>query len=218
MQKNYIQVQKTARYFTIGELGKQTQYIWLIIHGYAQTAESFISQFKELGSNHFIIAPEGLNKFYSRGFAGSPVASWMTSLERESEIVDYCNYLETLVQTLKIDDYNHCKKIVLGFSQGVSTQTRFINNSSFLPDYLIMVAGEIAKEYQEVLPDKLASIKSLYLVGNEEKIVSEEKISAMQKLLEKANCSFETFNGKHEVNESTIAHVLAFTRKINSEF
>jgi predicted esterase len=218
MQKNYIQVQKTARYFTIGELSNQTQYIWLIIHGYAQTAESFSSQFKGLGSNHFIIAPEGLNKFYSRGFSGSPVASWMTSLERESEIVDYCNYLENLVQTLKINDCSPCKIVVLGFSQGVSTQTRFINNSSFLPDYLIMIAGEIAKEYQEILPDKLASIKSLYLVGNEEKIVSEEKISAMQKLLEKANCSFETFTGKHEVNESTIAHVLAFIGEINSEF
>jgi predicted esterase len=218
MQKNYILVQKTARYFTIGELSNQTQYIWLIIHGYAQTAESFISQFKGLGSNHFIIAPEGLNKFYSRGFSGSPVASWMTSLERESEIVDYCNYLENLVQTLKINDCSPCKIVVLGFSQGVSTQTRFINNSSFLPDYLIMIAGEIAKEYQEILPDKLASIKSLYLVGNEEKIVSEEKISAMQKLLEKANCSFETFTGKHEVNESTIAHVLTFIGEINSEF
>jgi predicted esterase len=213
MQKNYIQVQKTARYFTIGELGNQTQYIWLIIHGYAQTAESFISKFKELGSNHFIIAPEGLNKFYSRGFTGSPVASWMTSLERESEIEDYCNYLETLVQTLKISDYSHCKIIVLGFSQGVSTQTRFINSSSLLPDYLIMVAGEIAKEYQEVLPDKIASLKSLYLVGNEEKIISEEKNTAMQKLLEKANCSFETFTGKHEVNESTIGHILAFIAK-----
>lgn len=217
MKKNYIKVQKTARYFTQGELDENTKYIWLIIHGYAQTAESFISHFQKLGSDHYVIAPEGLNKFYSRGFIGSPVASWMTSLERESEIEDYCNYLQTLVQTLDLKKYSACKKIVLGFSQGVSTQTRFINASDYEVDFSIMLAGEIAKEFQEEIPSKLAKIPSLFLVGTGEQIIKEEKIATMKNLMSTVNFEIEHFEGKHEVNQAALDAILVFLDKNNPE-
>ena len=155
MQKHYFSVIKTARYFTQGNLNNHTKFIWIIIHGYAQTADAFLSSFESLGSEHFIIAPEGLNKFYSRGFSGNPVASWMTSLEREQEIIDYTNYLNSLVNTLNLNSSSQGKTIVLGFSQGVSTQTRFIESSDFKFDYAVMIAGEIGKEFQENLYSKL---------------------------------------------------------------
>lgn len=209
MQKHYLSVSKTARYFTKGNLTDSTQYIWIVIHGYAQTAEAFLNSFESLGDKHFVIAPEGLNKFYSRGFSGSPVASWMTSLEREYEITDYIQYLNTLVESLQLASFTKAKHIVLGFSQGVSTQTRFINQSNYPIDYSIMIAGEIGKEFQETLPTKLANLKSLYLVGDKEQIIKPEKIEAHQLLFKNANCVFKTFEGKHEVNQSTVDAILA---------
>lgn len=209
MQKHYLRVSKTARYFTKGNLTDSTQYIWIVIHGYAQTAEAFLSSFESLGDEHFVIAPEGLNKFYSRGFSGSPVASWMTSLEREHEITDYIQYLNTLAESLNLASFTNAKQIVLGFSQGVSTQTRFINQSNYPIDYSVMIAGEIGKEFQETLPQKLAELKSLYLVGDQEQIIKPEKIEAHKLLFKEANCVFKTFEGKHEVNESAVATILA---------
>lgn len=209
MQKHYLSVSKTARYFTKGNLADSTQYIWIVIHGYAQTAEAFLNSFESLGDEHFVIAPEGLNKFYSRGFSGSPVASWMTSLEREYEITDYIQYLNTLVESLQLASFTKAKHIVLGFSQGVSTQTRFINQSNYPIDYSIMIAGEIGKEFQETLPTKLANLKSLFLVGDKEQIIKPEKIEAHQLLFKNANCVFKTFEGKHEVNQSTVDAILA---------
>ncbi len=209
MQKHYLTVSKTARYFTKGNLTDNTQYIWIVIHGYAQTAEAFLYSFESLGDEHFVIAPEGLNKFYSRGFSGSPVASWMTSLEREHEIADYINYLNTLVESIHLASFTKAKHIVLGFSQGVSTQTRFINQSNYPIDYSVMIAGEIGKEFQETLPNKLANLKSLYLVGNQEQIIKREKIEAHQLLFKNTNCVFNTFEGRHEVNESAVAAILA---------
>ncbi|OYU95076.1 MAG: hypothetical protein CFE21_12275 [Bacteroidetes bacterium B1(2017)] len=210
MEKHYLTISKTARFFTLGELNQNTTHIWLVIHGYAQSAEEFISCFEGLGSNHFIIAPEGLNKFYSRGFTGKPVASWMTSLERDHEISDYCNYLESLVQGLALSNFAGAQVIALGFSQGVSTLTRFINSTRFEPNFQILVAGEIAKEFQENLPQKIAQLKSLYLVGTKENLIQPESIDRQKKCLSEANCSFKTFEGKHEVNGAALEQTLMF--------
>ncbi|MCF8428775.1 MAG: phospholipase [Bacteroidia bacterium] len=210
MQKHFFSVTKTARYFTHGKLDNNTKYIWIIIHGYAQTADAFLSNFENLGSEHFVVAPEGLNKFYSRGFSGSPVASWMTSLEREQEILDYTNYLNSLVNSLNLVSFTQAKTIVLGFSQGVSTQTRFIASSDVKFDYSVMIAGEIGKEFQENLPEKLANLKSLYLVGDQENILKSEKIESHQMLFKNANCTFKIFEGKHVVNQDTIDKIIDF--------
>jgi predicted esterase len=210
MQKHFFPVTKTARFFTHGNLNNQTKFIWIIIHGYAQTADAFLNSFESLESEHFIIAPEGLNRFYSRGFSGNPVASWMTSLEREQEIIDYTNYLNSLINSLNLTSYSQAKTIVLGFSQGVSTQTRFIESSDFKFDYSVMIAGEIGKEFQENLPEKLNNLKSLYLVGNQENILKPEKIESHQILFKNANCTFKIFEGKHEVNQNTIDKILDF--------
>ena len=101
--KNHILVTKTARYFTLGELNENTRELWFVLHGYAQLASDFIQDFEGLDNGtRFIVAPEGLNKFYARGFGGKPAASWMTSEDRENEIIDYINYLNTKRQALKL--------------------------------------------------------------------------------------------------------------------
>lgn len=210
MKKYFFKATKTARYFTHGNLNNHTQFIWIIIHGYAQTADSFLSSFESLGNENFVIAPEGLNKFYSRGFSGNPVASWMTSLEREHEIIDYTNYLNSLVKSLNLNSFTQAKTIVLGFSQGVSTQTRFIKSSDFQIDFSVMIAGEIGKEFQVNLPEKLANLKSLYLVGDQENILKPEKIESHQILFKNANCTFKIFEGKHVVNQDAIDKIVDF--------
>lgn len=212
MQKHFLTVAKTARYFTQGDLTENTQYIWIVIHGYAQTADSFLNNFKILGDEHFIIAPEGLNKFYSRGFSGSPVASWMTSLERENEIIDYNNYLNQLVERLNLKSYTNAKLMILGFSQGVSTQTRFLNQTPIKFDFSVMIAGEIGKEFQEHLPERMAKTNSLYLVGNQENLIKPEKIEFHQQLFKNSNCFFNIFEGKHEVNEHAVNTILQWLK------
>ena len=208
LQKHYLTVQKTARYFTHGVLNENTKYIWLVIHGYAQTAENFISSFANLSNEHFVIAPEGLNRFYSRGFSGNPVASWMTSLERESEINDYLNYLNQLLSHFTENLTPKPNILLLGFSQGVSTQTRFLNQAKVKIDYSVMVAGEIGKEFQEKLPHSLITLKSLFLIGNEENILKTETLNSHKILFEHANCEFKEFLGKHEFNENALIEIL----------
>ena len=70
MRKHSIKIEKTAYYYSIGELNNETNEIWIACHGYGQLAKYFIKKFECLEKlNRFIIAPEGFNKFYINGYS-----------------------------------------------------------------------------------------------------------------------------------------------------
>ena len=48
MKEHSIKIEKTAHYYSIGELNKQTNELWIVCHGYGQLASFFIDKFKEL--------------------------------------------------------------------------------------------------------------------------------------------------------------------------
>jgi hypothetical protein len=90
MVKKNIIVTKTARYFISGEPSESIEQVWFVCHGYAQLANYFIRNFEILNDGkNLIIAPEGLNRFYWKGFSDRVVASWMTKEDREDDIKDY---------------------------------------------------------------------------------------------------------------------------------
>ena len=97
MANHTLSVTRTARYSTQGLISDQTRYCILACHGYGQLAEHFIKKFDVIAADDlFVIAPEGLSRFYWGGLTGDVVASWMTKGGRLDEIKDYCNFLDQL--------------------------------------------------------------------------------------------------------------------------
>ena len=209
---HYLQTKKTARVFTYGELNDQTKYIWFLIHGYAQTADHLIQSFQALGESHFLIAPEALNHFYSRGLSGTPVTSWMTSLMREEQIKDYIHYLDQVYENFKS---NHdCKIIVAGFSQGVSTASRWVNNGNIPFHHLVLIAGNIAAEMQQAIPEIIRSKQNLYLYGSNDSLIKKDQLLSIKDQFS-SKTEFMEFNGKHEVNEETILCIKEWLRQLD---
>ena len=98
--KHKLKVSKTAIYHSEGNL-KTAKTIWIVLHGYGMLAEFFIKKFNPiLNTETCVIAPEGLSKFYSKGFYGRVGATWMTKQNREDEIEDYINYLDQLYEVI----------------------------------------------------------------------------------------------------------------------
>lgn len=129
MEKKTIRVQKTARYFLLGEPGPQIRECWLVLHGYAQTASSFLKRFIPVqNADRLIVAPEGLHRFYREGSSGKTGASWMTSDDRLDDIGDYLVYLNQLIDSLRPALNDDCRFILLGFSQGGATAVRWAQN------------------------------------------------------------------------------------------
>lgn len=208
MIQQHIQVTKTARYYTLGQLNEYTQEVWLVMHGYAQLAAEFIQDFEVLNDGtRFIVAPEGLNKFYARGFGGKPVAAWMTSEDREAEIADYINYLTVLYQSLNIPP--HVKVVVLGFSQGVATASRFIHHTNQKIDAFVIYAGEIAAELANPISDQIKSKPITYITGTNDPFITPEKHQRVYELMQELNATVVEFDGGHEIKKEVLLQLVS---------
>lgn len=201
---NHIKITKTARYYTLGKLNQQTQEVWFVLHGYAQLASDFIDEFEPLNNGtRFIVAPEGLNKFYAKGFGGKPSANWMTSEDRENEITDYVAYLNQLYCSLAIQP--HIKVVVLGFSQGVATASRLIHHTIHRFNMFIVHSGDIAVELINPLSERLTQLQTIYITGTQDPLIKPEKQQQVYALMHELNAKIMEFDGGHVLNVNTIA-------------
>lgn len=130
---------KTARYFTLGNSTKANCII-LALHGYGQLPSYFLNKFEGISPEYFVVAPEGLHRFYLNGTSGRVGASWMTKEARESDLNDTSYYLKQLITELT-NKYQIKKIILLGFSQGGATAARLYSDLPMAFDQLILWAS-----------------------------------------------------------------------------
>jgi predicted esterase len=203
MQAHHIAVTKTARYYTLGTLDQNTTEIWIAIHGWAQLAEGFLNDLKPLDNGkRFIIAPEALNRFYIKVGQPDVGATWMTKEDREAEIKDYIQYLDALYDLLAISDHP-AKIIVLGFSQGVATASRWVHNNTRRMDGIVFCAGEVGNELQN--PESMASLKQshkYFVCGTQDQFINETNIAKVKAML--SGFEFRYFEGKHVINTDSL--------------
>lgn len=152
MEKRQLKVSKTAKVCTLGNL-ETAKHVWIVFHGYAQLANTFINEFEsQVDEETAVIAPEGLHRFYKRGFYGEVVASWMTSEERLSDIEDNNAYLNQVYEAyIRPEQSLH----ILGFSQGVATACRWLAETNIPLKDLVLWAGSFP---QDLNPSKASSI------------------------------------------------------------
>lgn len=201
---------KTARYYTAGSPSEKTQTIWFVIHGYAQLAGEFIKQFDYLADEHTtVVAPEGLSRAY---MSGKIAASWMTKEDRENEIKDYVNYLDTVFEDVTKDrDKNSLNVNVLGFSQGVHTAARWFTLSKYRFSNLFLCSADFPQDTDFLtLNKKLKNAKLYYMCGDKDDRIPAASFEAGKDLLKKNNVEFEEFlfGGKHAVNHELIKKII----------
>ena len=147
INKHTIKVEQTARWFHIGEDHSSASTIVIVLHGYGQHPAYMLESLKPLERLGLsILAPEGLSRFYIKGTDGRVGASWMTRDERLSDIEDHINYLNHWWDALNTKP--DAKIIVVGFSQGVATASRWLA-SGFQANSVILHSGTIPTEWQE---------------------------------------------------------------------
>jgi len=211
MQEHHIAVTKTARYFTAGELTERSKYVWFLLHGYGQLANKFLTFFEPFASEeHFFIAPEALNKFYWKGFGGKPVASWMTSEDRENEIADYLNYLDQLYAEL-LPKHMHAKKVVLGFSQGTATGTRWVAADNAEIQHMVMWSGPLAQDIDwDNAQNKFKATNSYLVIGKQDEFISASDVEKQKQYLDQLgfDYTFFEFDGAHELHKETFLKIV----------
>ncbi|MDZ4845066.1 MAG: hypothetical protein SH857_05895 [Chitinophagales bacterium] len=204
MQEHHLTIPKTARYYSLGEISKDTNTVWLVCHGYAQLAGEFIKEFESLAANDvLIIAPEALSKFYTKGFFGTVGATWMTKEDRLNEIKDYINYLNTLFLKIKSEVSPTAQTHILGFSQGCSTICRWIAEKNPAYAALWLCSGSIPDDLDFAkFKNAIEKSPAHYLLGNADPFIGEKDVLAFEERIKGHQLPLQVhrFTGEHVLN------------------
>ena len=189
--KNII-IKKHARIFISKPINDHDE-IWILFHGYAQNINEFYNLFnnKTYEDKCFII-PEGLSRFYQKGMKGTVGSSWMTTEDRELEIIDQKKFLDQI-----IDDFglNNHKINVFAFSQGAATAARWISNSNININKLYFWSGNIPDNILMNKEDKLWKYSPHFYIGNKDQFTSIEKWEKFTSNLKESQ--FTIYKGNH---------------------
>jgi len=205
---NYLEVKKTARYSTFGNLTSQTKYFWFFLHGSNMQCEQVLYKFADFDpTTHFVVAPEGLSRTYQKGFGGDTVAIWMTKRDRLKEISDFSNYLSALYRQYSDQIPSDATKIVAGFSQGGTTMYRWLDNTKEELDFLIAYSTWVPEDI-DLTKSKtpLQEITKIFTYGLQDEYLTEERVSLINANMEKNNLlhSMEEYDGTHRIDKGQL--------------
>lgn len=208
-----LPVERTARYATFGEpVEGRVRELWFVCHGYGQLAGRFLRRFLDLDDGRrLVVAPEGLSRFYvdpaaeRHGPEHRVGASWMTREERLTEIDDYVRYLDLLAArvTEGLEDPPE-RTVVLGFSQGVHTVSRWIvMGRRPTPDDLILWGAYLPPDLDaERARVRLGGVRVTLVRGERDPYADPELRARELELLGDLGIDYRelTFPGGHEID------------------
>ncbi len=187
--------------------------IWLVLHGYGQLAEFFLRKFRPFfNHSRLFVAPEGINRSYREGFSGRVGANWMTKHHRENDIVNGMNYLNAVVDKVLIP-FNIMPEInVLGFSQGAASVSRWVIQSRYAVEKMVLWGGGLAIDLdRDQLKEKAKNLHLILATGDNDPLITPEKMKehlehigtlALQKF------SNFTYAGGHDLDELLLRQIL----------
>jgi len=211
-----LTVSKTAHYAFLGDPNRPATECWYVCHGYAQLAHRFLRRFQALESaTRWVVAPEGLSRFYVRGAGGHVGASWMTREDREVEIHDYVGFLDALHdhlhESVRRVDGSPVRTTVLGFSQGCATASRWAARGAVPPSRLILW-GEV--QAHDLTGDDLRRLREArvpvhFIIGRQDETVALETVERAASALAQEGLVVDThvFDGGHEIDEAALLRV-----------
>ncbi|MBD40980.1 MAG: alpha/beta hydrolase [Flavobacteriaceae bacterium] len=211
IQKFKIQTTKSARYFQIGKINSKTKNIWIVLHGYGMLPEYFIKKFQCIYNKEtVIIAPEALNKFYLKDDYSRVGSNWMTKLERDEDIRDNINFLNSIYESIKLDGHD-INLNILGFSQGGPTATRWIINNKFKLNSLVLWGCDVPND---CLTDNFKSrwndFRLRFVFGNKDEYINEGKVKKEKEKLNNYGLDYEfySYDGGHSIDEAVLIKLI----------
>jgi len=205
--EHFIEVKRHARYFLEGNT--RSKNLLVVLHGYSQLAKYFIRKFDIAFEDWCVVAPEGMNRFYTQGHSGRVGASWMTKEAREYDILDNVAYLDALITDLSTN-YLFDQITILGFSQGAATAARYfyspLNKATNFIVWASVLPPDLDKE--NLFNAKLDDKKRFFVLGTEDEFFNENQQQEVKQFFEKLQFEVLTFEGKHDIDSKTLGHIL----------
>lgn len=212
---------RTARYYTLGPRHGFPREVWFVVHGFGQLAGRFITKFEPIDDGtRLIVAPEALSRYYLDPMSerlGQAVqrvgATWMTREFREAEITDYVTYLERLSEEILRHLSGAAPRIVvLGFSQGAATVSRWLTRSGLRADHLILWSGTLPPELDGASWAATAERTRLTMVmGLQDEFAPPAMMAKEAERLAEAGIAYQLrqFEGGHTIDPQALGDLAA---------
>lgn len=203
-----------------GAAAGSVQRWWMGLHGYGQTAASFIKPVVPVvPSDTLFVAAEGLNRFYREMPRpdGSHLqrvgATWMTRENREDDIADTVAWLSRLHGHVQADLPQSAATPfgLLAFSQGVATALRWLAHARLSPRVLVLWAGGLPHDVDgEALHDVLQGTRVVVVTGSRDAFVTDARVREMQQTLHawQLHAEWQTFDGEHHLDAPLLGALL----------
>ena len=215
--EHHITVERSARYVTLGPRDGTAREIWFVLHGYGQLAAEFIRLFATLDDGtRQIVAPEALNRFYLFGVEGTPAserpvgATWMTKEDRLSEINDYVSYLDAIAAR-ELQPYGTTlpRIVILGFSQGAATASRWIMSGEIHPAHTILWGGFLPPDVDPGA-ERLRATSLQMVIGSRDRFLSADRLEEEERRLQGRALPYRVvrYEGGHGITSATLAEVV----------
>ncbi len=211
---------RTARYAMAGSAAGTAQRWWMGLHGYGQTAASFIKPAVPIvPADTLLVAAEGLNRFYREMPRpdGSHLqrvgATWMTRENREDDIADTVAWLSRLHAHVQADLPRGAATPfgLLAFSQGVATALRWLAHARLAPRMLVLWAGGLPHDVDaELLHAVLQNTRVVVVTGTHDAFVTDARVREMQQTLHEwqLQAEWQTFDGEHHLDAPLLGALL----------
>jgi predicted esterase len=215
MNEHHIAVRRTARFYTLGDANASD--VWIVCHGYAQLARYFLRPFTGIDDGaRLIVAPEALNRYYSEsrpGVHGPDArigATWMTREDREHEITDYIAYLDTLAAAVAPPA---ARLVVLGFSQGAATVSRWCARGRTRIDELVLWGTGPAHDI-DLAPGRFGDARLTLAAGSQDTYFDPAAARALQTRLDAVGIPADVFayDGGHRIEPGALVELAARIR------
>lgn len=202
-----IEVTKRFRYFTEGDRHSSKKLL-IVLHGYGQLPNYFIRKFSAFKDDFFIVAPEGMHRFYLKGSSGRVGASWMTKEAREDDIQDNISFLNELLVQLK-NEHNYESITILGYSQGGATAARWFYQLKEKNAQLILWASVFPPDLaiEQEIPTSTDQ-ENHFVLGLKDQYFSEDAQKNTLAFYQSINFNIHTFDGDHDIDPTTLLQIL----------
>lgn len=206
IKETHYQTPRTTRYFSRESDPSTPENVWIMFHGYGQSAYHFLLNFNEFNPpNSALIAPEGLSKYYLNGFDGRVGASWMTKENREMEIQDQLHLVDNLLADLTLKGVlkEGTKLHLLGFSQGAAVACRWYQHTTLKVENLVLWGAGLPIETDAKMAQKYNECNTTLVLGSEDEFIKQERLIQYYQTL--ADLQFRhnviTYKGAHRIEK-----------------
>lgn len=211
MEERSITVQRTARFYTLGDPTTATEIV-LVLHGYGHLARYFLNAFHGMEDGRAIVAPEALSRFYTDGSFTRVGASWMTREDRDHEIADQIHYLDALIARMRTECRQAARVRALGFSQGVSTLCRWAMLGRTPVEHVVIWGGSMPPDLDPTrMKDRWRNTRIDLVHGIDDPVVKEDVLLRNEAAVRATGIPFNThrFHGGHELDSVTLDRLFA---------